>query len=493
MRYMLFIFIFCAFSCNSKTKKSNHIELKKTSGFIYFSFQGIVKDTLKMPNIKLTRYKPVITYTSDSNPYIDSVIIEDSNSKKEAKKLKNENEIIIRHKYRLEDIYFSFKKGDSIIYKDEEGFPVYKIINRKSKFQDLEYEMTKRNYLGNNVHKNFNYFQFSKLMSAEHPQKALKNYLDDIDSDFHKETEFLDSLHFEKKISKGFYIIQKQKIKFDRYNFLLSAKGIDFYQQNIGTLRQEFYNDSLVKYEFFKEFLKKTATYEAISLQHANSGNMAINPKLIYEFLVETDLVQTQSKNFLLYNYLQRIAEEMTLNDFKESYRLFLAHVNSTILLNDIKNRYLVDLDNLKKTANNVHIVNLQKENFTLEEFINKNKGKLIYIDFWASWCAPCRSAMPNSKKLHETYMDKDVVFLYISIDKDFGKWKKASEEENLDLSKNNLLALNYPTANFYKELKLKEIPRYFLYNKKGELIHQNAPGPKSDEISILLNKYLNE
>ena len=100
---------------------------------------------------------------------------------------------------------------------------------------------------------------------------------------------------------------------------------------------------------------------------------------------------------------------------------------------------------------------------------------------------------MPSSRKLHEEYKDKDVVFIYISVDNDFEKWQIASKKEELSFSNNNLLAMNYPNALFYQELQLKTIPRYLIYNKKGKLVHQNAPSPNTDEIRKELNKYLTE
>ncbi len=91
-------------------------------------------------------------------------------------------------------------------------------------------------------------------------------------------------------------------------------------------------------------------------------------------------------------------------------------------------------------------------------------------------------------------YKNKDIVFLYISIDTNFNKWQEASQEEGLSFNKNNLMAVNYPAANFYRELQLKAIPRYLLYDKKGKLVYRNAPNPK-DEIALkeVIDNYLQE
>ncbi len=60
-------------------------------------------------------------------------------------------------------------------------------------------------------------------------------------------------------------------------------------------------------------------------------------------------------------------------------------------------------------------------------------KGKKVYlIDFWASWCGPCRKEIPNLKKLYEQYKDKGLEIVSVSIDKDDKAWKKALDEEQL-------------------------------------------------------------
>ena len=148
---------------------------------------------------------------------------------------------------------------------------------------------------------------------------------------------------------------------------------------------------------------------------------------------------------------------------------------------------------NKNNNAKEVLLLDNDKKTKTLTEIISTYKGKVVYIDFWASWCAPCRKAMPSSRELHEKYINKDIVFLFISIDTDFDKWEIAANKEKLAISGGNFLAVNYPNASLYKELQLKTIPRYLIYDKNGKLVHQNAPSPDSDQVINELDKYLKE
>jgi hypothetical protein len=98
---------------------------------------------------------------------------------------------------------------------------------------------------------------------------------------------------------------------------------------------------------------------------------------------------------------------------------------------------------------------------------------------------------MPDSRKLQKIYRNKDISFVFFSIDKDRDKWILASKDEKIN--NHNYLVLNHNASNLKNKLKIDKIPRYLLYNKKGELINHNAPGPETKEIRTLLNTLLIE
>lgn len=191
----------------------------------------------------------------------------------------------------------------------------------------------------------------------------------------------------------------------------------------------------------------------------------------------------------LLIDYLNLIATNFSIKDFEKYFTQFQKKSIDSFLIADIEARYLMDLSVMKKSASDtLYLIDVAKSKYTLADIINKNKSKLIYIDFWASWCAPCRAAMSSSALLRNKYKHEAIVFVYLSIDDDFALWKKANTAEGLSQYKNSFFVLNKESNHFLQKIKLSSIPRYLIFDTMGKLFHQNAPGPQSDELIKLIS-----
>jgi thiol-disulfide isomerase/thioredoxin len=138
-------------------------------------------------------------------------------------------------------------------------------------------------------------------------------------------------------------------------------------------------------------------------------------------------------------------------------------------------------------------LISTSKQTMPFDIFLNKNSGKLIYIDIWASWCMPCVAEMPNSKVLQAQLAGKDIVFAYISIDENFSAWKNSQDNLKLNINASSFLLSNPAKSSLVKQLKINAIPRYLIYSRKGKLLMDNAPRPTDLISSDLLQKLLIE
>ncbi|WP_316811547.1 TlpA disulfide reductase family protein [Pedobacter heparinus] len=113
-------------------------------------------------------------------------------------------------------------------------------------------------------------------------------------------------------------------------------------------------------------------------------------------------------------------------------------------------------------------------------------KGKYVMLDFWASWCMPCRQENPNVVKAYHTYKDKNFTILGISLDKDAEAWKKAIAADNLTWAHaSDLRDFESPTAMLYS---IDAIPSSFIVDPNGKIVAKNLRGA---ELDAFLNKTL--
>ena len=115
-----------------------------------------------------------------------------------------------------------------------------------------------------------------------------------------------------------------------------------------------------------------------------------------------------------------------------------------------------------------------EKADFTLEDLggakwtLKEQRGKVVVLNFWATWCPPCRKEMPDLETLYRQFKDQGLVILAIS-DEDHGKVKPFVTEQKVTYP-----ILLDPGRTVNKLFQIEGIPKTFVYNRDGKLVAQS-------------------
>jgi thiol-disulfide isomerase/thioredoxin len=103
-------------------------------------------------------------------------------------------------------------------------------------------------------------------------------------------------------------------------------------------------------------------------------------------------------------------------------------------------------------------------------------RGKVVMIDFWASWCSPCRMENPNVVRLYKKYHDKGFEIYSVSLDRNREQWLRAIEKDGLEWS-NHVSDLNGWTSSGGATYGITSVPSTVLIDRQGRIIARNLRG----------------
>ncbi len=288
-------------------------------------------------------------------------------------------------------------------------------------------------------------------------------------------------------VSKGAMNFAKLQIDYQHANELLSyVFNLNRRRGKKPTIEKSYYsfldnlvieNPALANSTTYFKFLHNYMTYQLLQ-------KMKKTPRYdhtqYYPDLCAIDKANIKDDFLLSMMLSQHLVEGLQrsrVEDLKEHYDYLMA--NCKIEKYKIASKYVYDqVKHLEAGAEapDFKVLNIDGEEVALSDFV----GKVVYMDFWASWCGPCKQQIPHAKKLKEKFHDKDVVFLYLSIDKDEKKWRDFVESKQLEGVQ---LIAGKEKSKISQAYRVSGVPKYILVDKEGKIADSMAKRPSQNGI----------
>lgn len=223
-------------------------------------------------------------------------------------------------------------------------------------------------------------------------------------------------------------------------------------------------------------------------LANANIDNQEILEKLRFDFVTLDSIVKTKQFDFVKKNPSSIVSAFLAANYLSQEPEKTLAHAEELYSALDKKIQdtyYGKKIAEIKQQLQN-NALGSAAPNFTLNNLEGKPvslsdyKGKITLIDFWASWCGPCRRENPNVVATYKKYHPKGFEILGVSLDDNKNKWQDAITKDGLIWTQvSDLKGWESEVAQLYG---VQYIPNNFLIDQNGKIIGKDLVGSKLEQ-----------
>ncbi len=274
---------------------------------------------------------------------------------------------------------------------------------------------------------------------------------------------------------------------------------------------------TLLQYPDYKRYLSKNNNFKVSKSYPDTSKDIDVNDEKLLKIpcfidyatiFVQKEIIKNISKpdDAKPINRLKKLNSLITNKKIRENlaFNMGMADIEYVSNIDDYVNLYKTMVTNptflkpLEQKAENLKKVHPGADSPDFKAFDINGKeyhlkdfaGKLLYIDLWATWCAPCRAEIPYLEKLKKEYNGKNINFLSIDVYDQKAKWEQMMKTGKLT---GNQLISTDRNMNFLKVYSVTGIPRFILLDENGKIISQNAMRPSNPQLKQLINQHLNK
>lgn len=263
--------------------------------------------------------------------------------------------------------------------------------------------------------------------------------------------------------------------------------------------KNEFYKNSIdsAETEYMKGFFKHLYYPQNTKLKFLNENEFS-NDQYVYSDLIDTKVnayflnmgnlsaqnldencqavlalfpKETLSRD-VAYSTLIRIASTIDINYASALSQQQIKEYPSSLVAQELNNALPKPAPQIGDLAPDIALPNAKGDTISLSSL----KGKVVLLDFWASWCGPCRRESPNVVNAYKKYEDAGFTVYSVSLDGDKQRWINAIDQDNL-IWPNHVSELTKWNSTASQRYHVRGIPATFLIDKNGTIIAKNLRG----------------
>jgi thiol-disulfide isomerase/thioredoxin len=311
-----------------------------------------------------------------------------------------------------------------------------------------------------------------------------EGFTDYIEAMYQEQKEFLHAYPGYEDLDADFTSLMSTNILYGKYVWLLQyGLYYDFLHPESEVLPDSYFGFLEDAADFRDELTRSRDYFTFVNMyvEHKSEADEGVSRNML-QFDTAQELLSGKSREIA---QAQIVISALSFGDFEEGLALYQRFSDSDVSA-DIAEIVQAEYEIQKALAPGMPapgftLTDINGDEVSLDDFL----GKVVYLDFWASWCGPCIQQIPHAKELKKRMADHDdLVFLYVSVDTDEDAWRKMVADREIKGVHVNVNGFSHDVPVSYN---LRGVPTFYLIGRDGNIFDNRPPRPSGENIDELL------